>query len=369
MSLLQRVKTMLGSSSKKTTLRIVDELQIEAVYLPPAGTGQPAYMDWSTFTRCSGYFHLANKVKFAGWGDPLSHPEALKMLKVAKENCKQVEVHSSLAGQDYKFLQELVELGLTSLTVDLFHPKHTLDEIIDNLKFLLAKRTGQTKIILNYTMTTQNLHQLPQVVEVCGDLKVDQVVAGNIDLPLNEELNRLKVFQGTVSEADRGDLLKQGKAAAKKEYQDVLNEAQKVADRKRIYFDPKPLVPIEAVMCAFNPLKNAFITWCGKVTPCPYLGLEGFTSYFNETEYELLPFIAGDINSDDFTTLWNSPHYIQFRKVYEKRVRVFNKYMEETFENEPTAQSIFENYQKLDKQLVDYGLPEVCAKCYKAYGI
>ena len=149
----------------------------------------------------------------------------------------------------------------------------------------------------------------------------------------------------------------------------LINQAKKIADRKSVYFSPKPLIGNEAITCDYNPLKNVFVAWDGRITPCPYLALKNARAFFNEIEFEQPSFIVGNINETNFLDLWNDKGYSDFRAVYDKRIKLFNTYMDETFDNEPNSQLIHNNYQKLDQQLAEEKVPEVCTRCYKVYGL
>ena len=90
---------------------------------------------------------------------------------------------------------------------------------------------------------------------------------------------------------------------------------------------------------------------------------------FRSKEFEQPSFIIGNINETNFLDLWSDKRYLDFRGVYDRRIKLFNTYMDETFDNEPTSQLIHINYQKLDQQLAEEKVPVVCANCYKVYGI
>lgn len=362
------LKSMFGSKDGKKN-RIIDDLQIEITHICPFNKNTNKYMDWSTFMEVANYFELAKRVHFTGWGDPFLHSQALEMIRTAKEKGVQVEITTNGTELSHHVIDELVNLKIDQLTISLFYPHHSLDSIHDNIKNLLEIRNKLPKVILDFTMTRNNINQLPEFIELVGDLGVDEVKASNINFILSAEHNNLKIFEGIVSEDSRGDLIKQGKAKGKEEFETLISEAEKIANRKGIYFSSKPLVPNEAVMCEYSPLKNVFITWEGLMTPCQCLGLQNSKNYFNEKEYDLEPFIIGNITSTNFLDLWHDNKYQYFRDIYKRRVKIFNNYMEETFEEEPNAKLIFNNYQKLEQELAEEKLPEVCARCYKAYSI
>lgn len=327
-------------------------------------------MDMETFSKISEYFNLAKIVKFSGWGDPLANPQALEMIKMAREKIARIEVFT-----DGKFLseqasKELVNLGVEKITIRLYPPHNNLDDISENLQKLLKLRKAEPNVILDYKMTSQNIQDLPQFAEKVGDLKVPQLSLSNIDFLFTEELNNAKVFEGTISEDLRGDLIEQGKLKGKPEYEELVEQAEKIVKRKGVYFESKTLVPKEAIVCEYNPLKSIFVTWEGLVAPCPFLALKDKPNYyFSDQKYEQDPFIVGDLKTTELEQLLEINEYQEFRQLYDKRNQLFNQYMAETFEDEPSAELIYANYEKLDKQLLENKVPERCRKCYKTYSI
>lgn len=349
--------------------RIMDDLQIEVVYQSPSENGTKELMAWSTFSEAAKYFELAKKVHFIGWGNPLEHPQIFQMLKCAKENCSQVEITTPGTNLTSSTVKELAGLQIDKITLTFNYPHVVLEGVSENISDLVKLCNKGTKVILDFIMTKDNITKLPSFTELAGDLQVDEIRARNIDFILSKENNQRKAFEGAISHANRGDLIKQGKAKGKEEYELLIKEAEKIANRKGLYFSARPLIANESVMCEYSPLKSLFLNWEGLITPCQYLALKNAQGFFNEKEYVQVPFIIGNINETDFIQLWNNNEYLAFREVYKRRVKIFNTYMEETFEDEPSAKLIFNNYQKLDQQLAEEKIPEICANCYKAYGI
>jgi len=350
-------------------VRIIDDLQIEIVHSSPLGNGINKFMELSAFSEAAKYFDKVKKVHFVGWGEPLDHPQFLEMLKTAKETSPQVEITTHSAKLNASNIKELTNLSPDKITIIFDYPHITLNNVSENIKSLVKLRTKDTKLIIDFIMTQDSIGDLPSFTELAGDLGVDEVNASNLNFILSPEINSKKAFDGNISDANRGDLIKQEKAKGKEEYEALIKEAQKVADRKGVYFSRKPLAANEAVTCDYNPAKNLFLNWEGLIAPCPYLALKNAKGFFNEKEYEQVPFITGNINETNFLDLWNDKKYVEFREVYNRRTKLFNAYMEETFDVEPTAELIYNNYKKLDKQLAEEKVPEVCAKCYKIYGI
>jgi len=350
-------------------VRIIDDLQIEIVHQPPFKNEKKELMDWSTFSEAAKYFAQAKKIHFAGWGDPLEHPQVFQMLKIAKENCIQAEITTQGTGLNPAAVEGLVNSAPDRITFSFNDSPTALNDVRSNIESLVKKLKKDTKITIDFIMTRDNIGALPTFTELAGDLQIDEIMASNLNFILSEENNSKKVFDGIISDAHRGDLLKQGKAKGNEEYEALIKEAEKIANGKGIYFSARPLIGNESVMCEYSPLKSLFLSWQGEMAPCQYLALKNARGYFNEKEYKLVPFIIGNINETNFLDLWNDNRYVDFREVYKRRVKIFNTYMEETFEDEPNAKLIFNNYQKLDQQLAEEKMPEMCMKCYKAYGI
>jgi MoaA/NifB/PqqE/SkfB family radical SAM enzyme len=239
------------------------------------------------------------------------------MLKTARENASQVEITTTGTKLNAANIQELVNIAPDKITITFNYPQHTLDNVLENLKALVKQRKSDTKVILDFIMTKDSIKDLPIFVEQVAVLGVDEVLASNINFVMSPESNSKKVFEGIVSDENRGDLLAQGKAKGKEEYEDLIAQAKKVADKKGVYFTPKKLVCNEAVTCDYNPLKNVFVAWDGAMSPCPYLALKNVKAFFNEKEFDQKPFIVGKVNETNFLDLWNEQNYTDFRGVYD----------------------------------------------------
>jgi len=348
-------------------VRIIDDLQIEIVHLSPLANDSEKFMEMATFNELSKYFGEIKRAVFLGWGDPMNHPQFFEIVKNAKDNAPQVEIVTFGTKLDSNNIQELVKLAPDKITVKL--EKTILTDLNENIKNLVKQRKSNTKVILEFIMTKDTIKELPTFIEQAAPLGVDEVMANNINFIISPEKNSQKVFEGIVTDENRGDLLAQGKAKGKEEYEDLIALAGKVADKKGVYFTPKKLVCNEAVTCDYNPQKNVFIAWNGEMSPCPYLSLKNVKAFFNETEYEQKPFIVGNILETNFLELWNKKEYADFRGIYERRVKALNEYMKSTFDEDPNAQLIQENYKILDQKLSEEKVPEYCAKCYKIYDV
>jgi len=369
MGIFSSVKNLFGGSSKQKIKRIIDDLQIEITHLSPLKQSEPQYMAEPTFTKLANNLTLAKRIHFKGWGDPLIHPQALDFIKQAQERQPRLSITTTGSNLSQEVIDQLVAITPDKIIINLHYPEHTINNIQDNLSYLLKQKPNSLKISLDYTMTTENIAQIPQSVESTASLHVEELSLSNLNFLFSSYLNDLKVFDGNISEKLRGDLIKQGKAKGKAEYEEIIAQSEKIAKQKGIYFNPKPLIAKETVMCEYSPLNSTFINWQGKIAPCSCLSLENCQVFFNGQVHNFNSLIIGDINYQDLSELWNDPSYMEFRDFYKKRVQVFNKYMEETFEDEPSMDLIFNNYQKLDQQLLENKLPEPCTKCYKAYGI
>ncbi|MFZ5942722.1 MAG: SPASM domain-containing protein [Bacillota bacterium] len=359
---------LFGSKTPKKN-RIIDEIQLEACYYPPFGEGSFSLMEWSTFLKAAEHFENVKRINFSGWGNPFHHPQFAEMLKKARENCSLVTISCKAQKFSPETARMLVDLGIEQITLTLDPADKDFNYVGDYVESIIKIRKDTPKIVIDFPMTTTSISCLPQFIGMAKQFQIDEITASNVKFLLTEELNQQKVFSGKVSDENRGDLLKQGKAKGPEEYEILVAEAEKNANRHGIYFSAKPLVANESVMCEMSPLKNCYINWKGELAPCQLLSLEKGSIYFNESQYELVPYQVGNVNSLGIPELWNDEKYGSFRNIYKRRVDIFNKYMAETFEDEPNAKLIYNNYEKLEKQLAEEKVPPMCSICYKAYSI
>ena len=325
----------------------------------PRNLGQESFkkeMKFEVFEELSKYFKHAKIVHLQGWGEPMLHEKFFQMIEIAKENCMVGFTTNGmlLNGDKIRKLSDLsidyvaISIaGATPKTHESVRRGTSFEKIMKNVKELLRFK-NKMKVILTFLVNKLNVHELLDVVKLASKLKVDELVVTNLDYVFNEYTDELKIFSCKKPE---------------KEYVKVLENAKKVAKEEKVIFRTHPQQLEDRVVCDAIPTKSVTISAEGNLYPCVYLNLP----------FKKIPRIfCGkylEVEKPDFGSIfefwksWNSKNYVEFRNMYERRIKEYTAIFSDAFISPYSLSS------KIKMVLERNPVPEVCKTCYKAYGI
>ncbi|HSB72118.1 MAG TPA: SPASM domain-containing protein, partial [Candidatus Methylomirabilis sp.] len=293
-----------------------------------------------------------------GWGEPLLHPRLFEMIALAKRAGCQVglttngmELHRDAARRLLELELDLLSVsiaGATRETHERIRMHSDLSVILENIRHLLndrARRAGKpTKVELSYLMTTSNLAELSQAVEMAGSLGVDELYATNLDYLVIPAHRDLAVFGCTLLREECGRAIEQARARAQ---------------RIGLVFRPYPLDLEEVAVCEAHPTKTLFVSCDGWVAPCTYLALPGQTQIprcFEGRQVTVPAVRFGNVRDQDPLDIWNAPAYGEFRQRFaERRLGLAARAL--------AAVSAGSDDSKMPPP------PEPCRTCYKLYRV
>ncbi|AEH44704.1 Radical SAM domain protein [Thermodesulfatator indicus DSM 15286] len=280
-------------------------------------------------------------VHLQGWGEPLLHPDILKMIDIAARYTK---VGLTTNGYFLERILDHVE-KLDYLAISIASPdekKHrnirkcALKPIIEEVKFIARQKT-RPKLVLSTVMMRSTIEELPDLIELAKDCGVDEVIANNLDYIPSTTLAEEAIFWLSPNE--------------KEHFNQIIAQARQKAEKLEIAFEAKPLKAEEVIICAERPHESCLITVTGQISPCVYLHLptknEFLPRFFNNQEIKIPKVYFGNLTKNSFTEIWFRKEYRLFREQYLKRERAL--------------------YSSL---LLDFPeLPSFCKTCYKAYSL
>ncbi len=303
-------------------------------------------MDMAVFEKISRYFSLAQRISFAGWGEPLVHENIIPMIHVAKKaNCRVSVVTDGFHLPEFspQLVEEAVDRVQVSLELDNrkiqdhlqagTEFKLTLDRVESLLQ--LRKRLGRQKpsVRIVCPMTRLNMAELPGVVPLAARLGVDELFFIHLDYLPEQRWNILRAFYHE---------------SATPAFQESIDEIRRLGKEENLKIEAYPLQAREDVICEKNPLRNVFFAADGSVAPCPYLRIPKkgeIPRIFMHKGVRVPQTCFGNMEREDFSEIWNREAYRGFREPFEDRVRAAR-------EGSPLPP-----------------LSETCRTCYKAYGI
>ena len=279
-------------------------------------------------------FSFLPSVFFGGFGEPLSHPNIIRMITETKALGGSVEMITNGTLLTREMSHRLIESGLDMLwiSVDGATPESYADvrlgaalpEVVNNLKSFREERWDLQKTEPNlgfvFVAMKRNIHDLPAVMRMGFYLGVRKFLVTNV-LPYSKKMSReilygLSVTTGTI----RGLLKNANLALPRMDLNDLTREALYWAIRSGQTTSYAGVHLHEGVdFCPFIEGGSTVITWEGNLSPCMAL-LRDHTSYFNERERFSRKYIVGNVLDRNLKDLWQAPEYVSFRE----RVQTFD---------------------------------------------
>src|SRR6056297_829781 len=258
-------------------------------------------MDFDFFKKILVGLNSVEDVILTGWGEPLLHPDLLKMIQVAKEKGKKVRFTSNAALLTEEKQKQLLISGVdeVSFSVESIKPKadyqgHDSRQQIKNIKQfadLLAKNKSETKINLQTVLMKDNLNDLMDIAEFAKENKVDRLRLTRLDIRFHD--------------FDHPDLKSEKKAIKKLEKKlknssvglDFVPHTAFSGWQKILYKLVKPFLHRFGHYC-LRTFNDVYINVNGQVTPC--CGLPKL--------------VIGNLVEQDLKDIWQSKKFQKFRK-------------------------------------------------------
>jgi MoaA/NifB/PqqE/SkfB family radical SAM enzyme len=218
-------------------------------------------------------------------------------------------------------------------------------------------KTKTPKIVISFLMTRTNIEELPDLVNIVKDRGGNELVATNLDYTPITVLDELRAFSCNKERI---------------RFKVIINRAIQKAKKMHLPFRVYPLEMEEVIMCEMNPLRIVFISNDGCISPCVYLNMtkRGFLQriFFGScSEVQRLCF--GNVGEHDFMEIWQNGDYLNFRKMYAKRLSVSKDMYRDIVFDMASMEKLKATEKKVEESLMKNPVPEACKTCYKAYGI
>ncbi|MBI5303933.1 MAG: tungsten cofactor oxidoreductase radical SAM maturase [Chloroflexi bacterium] len=271
-----------------------------------------AVMAMSTFARIvHGLDHLPNlnRVVFAGFGEPLSHPHILDMIAAMRERNVPVTVSSNGIFLNPRMARELVRLGVDRLmiSVDGGNPETYADirgamlsGILDNLRNLNEAKSEQHSLFptlgIEFVAMKNNVAELPALSKLASRLGVTRILVSNV-LAYSKDM-RDQVLYGYGPRAPLTTGSWHVRAGAWVMWGTL--------DLPRMHWSAER-------RCRFVEDRSSVIGWDGGVAPClalshnyTYLAVDGKEKHVNR-------YILGNVNEQSLAETWMSEDYVRYR--------------------------------------------------------
>ncbi len=216
-------------------------------------------------------------------GEPYINPKFLEMVRYASD--RGIYTITSTNGHflDDKNCKQTIESGLkriiisidgtTQETYESYRIGGSLDQVIAGTKRLIdwkkKMKSSTPHIIFQFLVVKPNEHQIPEIYKLAETLGVDEV--------------KLKTAQ--IYDYKHGN--------------DLIPTTEKYARYKKTQ-DGTYKIKNELANHCWKLWHDCVITWNGTVVPC---------CFDKDAKYSM-----GDLNKNDFSSIWKAPTYQKFRK-------------------------------------------------------
>ena len=242
------------------------------------------------------------EVHFGGFGEPLTHPMILDMIRACHQAGYRTEMitNGSLLTED--MARSLIQAGLDWIFVSLdgsddhsfaeIRPGASYREVTDNIRRLqrLKKDQGlrQPELGIEFVATRQNFARLPEMRKVVDELDAHRFIVTNL-LPYHESMKDEILYDRTVDMAAFGgeSVLLSVKSAPNMQLRTQRN-------------------------CRFVEGRALVVTTRGKVSPC-YAFVHSHSCYILGRKKEMLAHDFGDLSKRSLGEIWQDREYALFR--------------------------------------------------------
>lgn len=297
-------------------------------------------------------------VYLQGWGEPLCHPKLWDMVSLAKEQGCRVGFTTSGNRLNERSIEKILHsnldmisisfAGASKVTHQALRVNSDWDRLIQSVDCLVRKK-HQSKVTapwveLHFLMMSQNLHELPDFVDLGAKLGADEVVATNLTYTPTGELDGMRAF---------GEAIPPEKVR-------LISEAERRAKKVQMSFRHYPLEMNSLITtCSARPDETVFINHQGKVAPCVYLGISlerDMPRRFLGESHPVSPLSFGNLR-EGLPAVLKGEIRKSFVGAFQKRELRNHPLSTFTYLTGGTLEDIFPSP------------PEPCQHCYKSYGV
>lgn len=250
------------------------------------------------------------KISFSGWGEPLTHPEIMDFISLAKGRGFKVLLNTNgYLLLDY--VDELFRVGVDEIYVSvdgvseevykLIRRGGVLSRVSEGLirlkELKLAGNSFKPEIYLQFTLTKLNVHDLLELPEYVKKVGANQAVVSNV-IPLTKELERKLSCYGET------------------ECSVIINELRDKLAKRVFASGGKISLPnfhhTAERSCPFVSKNACFIRFDGSVAPCIQYA-HSWVSNFASVTRTIKEVIFGNLTKEHLLDIWRKQEYVKFR--------------------------------------------------------
>jgi len=290
----------------------------------------PGDMAPETFDRLRrglGRFPHLESVMFGGFGEPLAHPDILRMIAAMSRRGLRAEITTNGTLLDETMIRGLLESRLDTLWVSLDGTRESsyediraganFKDVVSNLQRLQAlQETSARKIRVGiaFVVMRRNVRDLKTMDELARSIGADVVTVSHV-LPYRPEMEEEMLCRLTLSldtfaavpektvihlpRLDINALTKDTIFRLLQGFENLTMMGNKIAAATH--------------WCRFIRERCTFIRWDGQMAPCMGL-LHSHKTYLYGYERTISPHLLGNVRRTSLSRIWDSGEYRDFRE-------------------------------------------------------
>lgn len=272
-------------------------------------------------------------VHLSGLGEPLLHPRTPEMIARAHQLGCRTEIITNGTLLSDKKSRQLIQAGLDMLwvSIDGATPESYMDVrlgaqlplVLENMRLFRRLRPGahrpRPEIGVNFVAMRQNIHELPQVIQLGRSFGAKHFMVSNV-LPYTAELQEQRLYQHTLRNvAYLPSPWMPRLSLPKMDLDETTSEPFLAAlnSNLNVNLAGNNLGGANDV-CTFIESGSVTIGWQGDVAPCPPL-LHNHISYLHGKPRLSKRHIIGNLKDRSLLEIWQDPGY----QAYRERVQSF----------------------------------------------
>lgn len=249
------------------------------------------------------------RVVFTGFGEPLTHPHILEMIRAVRQRDLAVTVGSNGLRLDGQMARDLIRLGVDRLVISVDGVKPEtyagtrggmLSQILNNIRTLNEAKSQLGSLTpalgIEFVALRSNVDELAQLTGLASRLGASRVLVSNV-LPYTEEM-RGEILYGYEPRPP----LSAGSWPVKADAWVMWG----ILELPRMYWGAER-------RCRFVQDRAIVVGWDGGISPC--YALAHNYSYFavDGRKKQVRRYVLGNVNDQPLAEIWMSEEYVRFR--------------------------------------------------------
>lgn len=303
------------------------QMCLQRTWSDPLGT-----MPLATFRQIMAqldHFDRPPIIHLGGYGEPMSHPDFLAMVRLAKATGASVEVTSNGTLLNADMAEAMLDLGLDRLVVSIdgvtarsygdIRVNGSLDQVVENLRHLYrlkirrAHRHADPQVAIAFVAMKSNVADLPELPKLAVRVGARSIQVSNV-VPHTREMEAEILYEQALTAPTfrAGPWLVDMSLPKFDLNGDTMDPLQGVYQSNASLTLLNSSLSARNDYCRFAQDGYAAVRWDGQVSPCLSL-LHDHPEYIKGRRKQISHYGVGDVNAQSLGTIWEAPDYADFR--------------------------------------------------------